>query len=203
MPDPTRASCKKCGRQVLHRQAIYKEEIAIMPESTITRPDTSEYAPYYERYVSLVPEGDIIAILGQQLEETIELLKGISGSKAQYRYAPDKWSIKEVIGHITDSERIFAYRALRFARDDSTPLAGFEQDGYVSNGGFDNRQMADLIEEFECVRRANIHLLKSLDDQGWARRGIASEVDVSVKALVYIMAGHERHHLQVLKTRYL
>ncbi|MCI0491227.1 MAG: DinB family protein [Blastocatellia bacterium] len=174
-----------------------------MPEITITRPDTSEYAPYYERYISLVPEGDIIALLSRQLEETLDLLRGISDAKAQYRYAPDKWSIKEVIGHIIDSERIFAYRALRFARNDGAPLAGFEQDGYVRYGGFDGREMADLLEEFEHVRRANIHMLRSFDDRGWERRGTASEAEVSVKALAYIIAGHERHHVRVLKTRYL
>ena len=174
-----------------------------IPESNITQPATSEYAPYYGRYVSLVPEGDIIALLGQQLEETLDLLKGISDAKAQYRYAPDKWSIKELIGHIIDSERIFAYRALRFSRNDGAPLAGFEQDDYVRYGGFNDRPMADLVEEFEYVRRVNIHMLRSFDEQAWERRGIASEAEVSVKALAYIIAGHERHHLQVLKTRYL
>jgi len=174
-----------------------------MSNSLTTRPSTTEYAPYYERYISLVPEGDIIQTLGQQLEETLSLLGSISESQASHRYAPGKWSIKEVVGHIIDSERLFACRALRFARNDKAALAGFDQDEYVQNGGFDERKLADLAEEFSHVRRANMLLFASLGDEPLGRRGIANEVEVSVRALLYIIAGHERHHAEVLKTRYL
>jgi hypothetical protein len=174
-----------------------------MTKSAATRPDHTEYAPYYERYVSLVPEGDIASILEQQLEETLSLLASISETKAMHRYAAGKWSIKELVGHIIDGERIFAYRALRFARNDSNPLPGFEQDDYIRNAEFDSRTLADLVEEFNHLRRANIYLFKSLSSEAWHRRGIASENEVSVRALAYIMAGHITHHLEVLRSRYL
>ncbi|HXG91154.1 MAG TPA: DinB family protein [Blastocatellia bacterium] len=174
-----------------------------MSSALALRPSSAEYAPYYVRYISLVPEGDIIQTLSQQLEDTLSLLSSIPESKAGYRYAPDKWSIKEVIGHIIDAERVFAYRALRFARNDKTPLASFEQDDYVRTGGFDERKLADLAEEFEHVRRGNIRLFSSFSNEALSRTGIASEKEVSVRALLYIIAGHERHHIEILKSRYL
>ena len=172
-------------------------------KAAITRPVGGEYAPYYEKYIALVPEGDIVATLGQQLETTLELLEGIDESQANKRYAADKWSIKEVVGHLIDSERVFVYRAMRFARNDQTPLPGFEQDDYVRHAKFDDRQLAYLAQEFEYVRRGTIQLFKSLSDEAWARRGTANDNEVSVRALAYIMAGHEAHHVQVLKTKYL
>ncbi|HKP86408.1 MAG TPA: DinB family protein [Blastocatellia bacterium] len=174
-----------------------------MSSSLITRPSDAEYAPYYGRYIGLVPEGDIIRTLGQQLEDTLSLLGGVSESQAGHRYAPDKWSIKEVVGHVIDTERIFAYRALRFARNDKAPIEGFDQDEFARNGMFDERKLADLAEEFEHVRRANLLLFRSLSEETLGRRGVASENEVSVRALLYIIAGHERHHIEVLKTRYL
>lgn len=174
-----------------------------MLSETTARPEATEYAPYYEKYVSLVPEGEVIATLSQQLEVTLSTLRGLTETQADSRYAPDKWSIKELIGHLIDSERIFAHRALRFARNDQTPLPGFEQDDYVLAGKFDNRRLSDLADEFEQVRRATLHLLRSLDDEAWLRRGVASETEVSVRALAYILAGHETHHMQILRTRYL
>ncbi len=174
-----------------------------MSSSLAVRPSTTEYAPYYERYVSLVPEGDIVQILSSQLEETLSLLGSISEARADYRYAPDKWSIKEVIGHVVDTERIFAYRVLRFARNDKAPIEGFDQDEFARNSAFGERTLADLVEEFEHVRRANLLLFRSLSDEALGRQGIASEVEVSVRALLYITAGHERHHMKVLKARYL
>lgn len=167
------------------------------------RPDTTEYASYYEKYVSLVPTGDVITQLEKQLEETLSLIRGLSESQAAHRYAADKWSIKEVIGHIIDSERIFAYRVLRFARNDSQALPGFEQDDFMKHSNFDSRQMSDLAEELELVRRANILMLKSFDEEAWNRRGTASNAEVSVRALAYIIAGHELHHINVVKSRYL
>lgn len=167
------------------------------------RPSTTEYAPYYGRYISLVPEGDIIQTLSSQLEETLSVLRNLSEAQGGHRYAPDKWSIKEVIGHVVDTERIFAYRVLRFARNDKAPIEGFDQDEFARNSRFDERTLADLVAEFEHVRRANLILFRSLSDEALGRHGIASEAGVSVRALLYITAGHERHHMEILKTRYL
>jgi uncharacterized damage-inducible protein DinB len=170
---------------------------------TATPPETTEYAPYYEKYTSLVPAGDVVATLSNQIQDTLTFLRSLSEEQAASRYASDKWSIKEVVGHIIDGERIFAYRALRFARNDQTALPGFEQDDYVRAGNFNHRRMSDLADEFEQVRRANLCLLRSLDDEAWLRRGIASDNEVSVRALAYILAGHETHHLRVIRERYL
>ena len=175
----------------------------VTAKALITRPASNEYAPYYEKYISLVPEGDILNTLARQLDSTLQLLFGIEESQADKRYEPGKWSIKELVGHLVDSERVFAYRALRFARNDQTSLPGFDQDEYVRNAIFGERQLADLAEEFEHVRRANLHFFGSLGEDAWIRRGIANDVEVSVRALAYIMAGHEAHHMQVLKTKYL
>jgi hypothetical protein len=174
-----------------------------MTNATATRPQATEYLPYYERYVSLVPEGDILSALTEQLDSTLTLLRSISEERANFRYAPDKWSIKEVVGHVIDGERIFAYRALRFARNDQTPLPGFEQDDYIRNATFDDCKLSDLIDEFEHVRRANLLMFRQLNEEAWARRGIASDAEVSVRALCFIMAGHELHHMNVLKDKYL
>jgi hypothetical protein len=167
------------------------------------KPATTEYASYYEKYVSLVPSGDILENLEQQKRDTIELLRGLTAEQAEFRYAPDKWSIKELVGHVVDAERIFAYRALRFARGDQNSLTGFDQDPYVRNGNFANRSLDDLAQEFDHVRSANILMMRAFDDAAWNRRGVASENEVSVKALAYIMAGHELHHMGILRTRYL
>jgi uncharacterized damage-inducible protein DinB len=172
-------------------------------KAAITRPPNGEYAPYYERYITLVPEGDIVATLTRQLDTTLQLLRGVDESKAELRYAPEKWSIKELVGHVVDTERIFAYRALRFGRNDQTPLMGFEQDDYVRNADFAARQLAGLADEFEHVRLANVSLFVSLSPEAWSRRGTANDEEVSVRALAYIIAGHEAHHVQILKDRYL
>lgn len=174
-----------------------------MANALATRPATTEYDPYYERYISLVPDDNIVQTLGGQLAETLTVLGAISEAQAGYRYAPDKWSIKEVIGHVVDTERIFAYRALRFARNDRTPIEGYDQDEFARYGGFDARTLADLAQEFEHVRRANMVLFSSFNEAVLARHGTANQVEVSVRALLYILAGHERHHMNVLKARYL
>lgn len=168
-----------------------------------TKPATNEYAPYYDKYVSVVPEGDVVATLEQQLTATLELLRGLPEERGADRYAPDKWSIKEVIGHIADTERIMSYRALRIARGDTTPLPGFEQDGYITHGNFNARQLSDLAAEFETVRRATLFLFKNLSDEAWLRRGTASQNEITVRALAYIITGHELHHLEILRSRYL
>jgi DinB family protein len=167
------------------------------------KPAKTEYAEYYEKYVSLVPGGNIVDTLESQKLDTVNLLRGLTNEQGESRYAPDKWSIKELVGHVIDTERIFAYRALRFARGDKNELTGFDQDPYVRNGNFQNRSLNDLISEFEHVRSGNILMLRSFDDAAWERRGIASENEVSVRALAYIMAGHELHHVGILRTRYL
>lgn len=174
-----------------------------MINTTINRPEATEYATYYGRYISLVPPGDIIKTLEDQLHTTFELLRGIPETKADSRYAPEKWSIKEVVGHVIDTERIFAYRALRFARGDQTPLPGFEQDDYVRHGSFDACKLSDLASEFGFVRQGNLCLFRHLDSEAWQRRGEASNAPISVRALAYIIAGHELHHLGILNTRYL
>ncbi|MBD0372563.1 MAG: DinB family protein [Pyrinomonadaceae bacterium] len=171
--------------------------------TTKNYPAASEYAPYYGRYVSLVPEGDILETLARQLDASLAVLRGIDEAKAGHRYAPDKWSIKELVGHIIDTERIFAYRAMRFARGDVTELPGFEQDDYVRNAAFDACPFDELVREFELVRGANLLMFKHLDEAAWQRRGVASSAEVTVRALAFIMAGHERHHIEILKTRYL
>jgi hypothetical protein len=179
------------------------EPAVITPSSvTVARPQAGEYAPYYERYVSPVQGEDILSTLDQQRREMMLLLSCRDEKEGNFRYAPEKWSAKEVLGHICDTERIFAYRALRIARADATPLEGFEQDGYVRNGGFAQRPVADLVEEFIAVRRATISLLRNLDEAAWMRRGLANKNEVSVRALAYIIAGHELHHRRILEEKY-
>jgi DinB superfamily len=174
-----------------------------MSASPTTRPESGEYPPYTIAYISLVPDGDIVATLGKQLDDTLALIRSIPESRGDFRYAEGKWSIKEVIGHVIDGERVFAYRALRFARGDETPLSGFEQDDYVRTGGFDKRTLSDLADEYEHVRRSSISLFSNLDEDAWSRRGTANNNEASVRALAFIIAGHERHHVQILRTRYL
>jgi hypothetical protein len=169
---------------------------------TIARPEPGEYAPYYDRYISLVAESDILGTLDAQRRQTMLLLSGRDESDGDYRYAPDKWSAQEVLGHVCDTERIFSYRALRIARGDQTPLAGFEQDDYVKNGPFARVQLADIIDDYIAVRRATLTLLRNLDEAAWGRRGVASENAVSVRALAYMIAGHELHHRRILEEKY-
>ncbi|MGH9881244.1 MAG: DinB family protein [Pyrinomonadaceae bacterium] len=174
-----------------------------MSNTAATKPAPTEHNPYYSKYISLVPDGDVVSTLGRQLDSTLSLLSSLSPAQANLRYAPDKWSVKELLGHVIDTERIFGYRALRFARNDQTPLSGYEQDDYVRAADFGKRELSDLADEFANVRRANIHLFRSLDETAWLRHGLANENDVSVRALAYIIAGHELHHMGILRSRYL
>jgi len=169
----------------------------------IAHPDPSEYAPYYGRYISLVHGNDVIQALEQQGPETVAMLSGLTDQRGDYRYAPEKWSLKEVLGHVTDAERIFAYRALRIARNDATPLPGFEQDDYVRAATFGKRALVELVDEFAAVRQASVLLFRSLDAEAWMRRGVASEKEVSVRALAYMIAGHELHHRKAIQEKYL
>jgi len=170
---------------------------------TIPRPDPGEYDPYYQAYISRVPDGSLLTILDDQGRETQRLLAGIADAKALHRYAPGKWSVKEVVGHVTDAERIFAYRALRFARGDRTPLSGFDENVYAPAGKFDARPLADLAAELDAVRRATLALFGGLDAATLERRGPANQHEISVRALAYVIAGHERHHVAILRERYL
>jgi uncharacterized damage-inducible protein DinB len=167
------------------------------------RPDPSEYAPYYERYVKLVETADVLDALRVQIRESLALLRGVSAEASLARYAPGKWSVRELVGHVTDSERIFAYRALRFGRGDETPLAGFEQDDYIPAAHFDRRPWSDLLGELEAVRRTSVQLFEGFDEEAWSRKGTASGNGMTVRALAYVIAGHERHHMGVLRSKYL
>jgi DinB superfamily len=167
------------------------------------KPEKDEFLPYYVRYIDLVGSGDVLATLSRQMAETQALLRSLPASVATYRYAPGKWSVNEVIGHLIDSERIFAARALRFARNDGTPLPGFEQDDYVSNSSFDSYPLDELASELGSVRESTLFLFKHLQEDAWMRRGTANGAEVSVRALAYIIAGHELHHREILRARYL
>ncbi|HDR7719257.1 DinB family protein [Bacillus albus] len=167
------------------------------------RPKSSEYNPYYATYINLISDGNIIHILEQQIQDTNCLLKEISDSEGLFRYAPSKWSIKEVIGHIADTERITAYRLLSIARGETAELPGYNDDMYVLKADFNKQSMQDLLENLMIVRQSTVHLLKSLDKDAWLQRGNANKSAVTVRALAYIIAGHELHHLQIIKERYL
>jgi len=170
---------------------------------TQKRPQKGDYDLFFANYIDLVPSGDLLEILQQQRREMTRLLSPFSDQQAEFRYGPGKWSIKEVVGHISDAERIFAYRLLRIARRDKTPLASFDQDSYIEAGNFSARKLPDLLQEYTVIREATIILIRSLDDAAWSRRGVASQKEITVSALAYIIAGHERHHRIILEDRYL
>lgn len=169
----------------------------------MNRPEKTEYDRYYETYISLVPETEIVSTLENQLSEIQNFSAKISEEKGAFAYAEGKWTIKELIGHMIDSEKIFAYRALRIARADRTPIEGYEQDGYIENGNFDAYRLSDLIEELTLSRRSNISFFKNLNNAAWLRKGTANNAEISVRALAFIMVGHIRHHANILETRYL
>ena len=169
----------------------------------IPRPDASEYLQYYGKYVDRVPDGDLLQTLRAQLDETLALVRGLPEEQGGHRYAPGKWSIREVVGHVIDAERIFAYRALRIARGDTTPLPGFDENAYAAASEADARTLAGLADELEHVRLSNIAMLRGLSDEALARRGTASDAPVSARALAWIIAGHVIHHSNVLSERYL
>jgi hypothetical protein len=178
------------------------EEVATVPALVIARPESGEYAPYYERYISLIEDNDILATLDRQRREMVLLLSGLSEEQGDFRYAPEKWSAKQVLGHVCDTERVFAYRALRISRGDVTPMEGFEQDDYVKNGPFARHVIAEVIEDYIAIRRATISLLRSLEEAAWSRRGVANKNEVTVRALAYTIAGHEAHHRRILEEKY-
>jgi hypothetical protein len=170
--------------------------------TAISRPQPGEYNPYYDRYISLVEADDVLAALEEQAAETTAVLKS-AAAKADFRYAPGKWSVKEVLGHINDTERIMTYRALRIARGDKTPIEGFEQDDYIRAGNFGQRTLADLVDEFAAIRQATLAFFRHLDGDAAARIGTANKNDISARALPFIIAGHELHHRRILQEKYL
>ncbi|MFT7465495.1 MAG: hypothetical protein ACI9EF_003864 [Pseudohongiellaceae bacterium] len=167
------------------------------------RPGPDEYPDFFAGYMALVPDGDIISILREQLSETLALLRDIPQSQHDFSYASGKWTLKQVLGHVMDGEWVFSYRALRFARGDQTPLPGMDQDVFADGANHAQRPLKDLLLEFEHLRRANITLFAGFTPDILDRRGTASESSFTVRALVYFHAGHLAHHINVLKDRYL
>jgi uncharacterized damage-inducible protein DinB len=171
--------------------------------SSAARPAPDEYAPYYQGYVDKVPAGDIVATLEAERDATLALFATIAEETGAHRYAEGKWSVKELMGHINDTERVFAYRLMRIARGDETPIEGFNQDPYIPTGRFNERTVADLAAEFEHIRAATLDIARNLDDEAWSRAGTANGLRVTARALGYILAGHARHHADILRERYL
>jgi len=162
-----------------------------------------EAAEYFRQYTDLVPDGDIVTLLRAQLQESLALLSTVSEEKACERYAPGKWSLKEVLGHVIDMEWTFTYRAMRFARGDSTPLSDVDQDLLIAGAQFEDRSLSSMVLEFGQLRAADTTLFESLSDEALTRVGVASEREFTVRSLLYVIAGHELHHMQVLRERYL
>ena len=162
----------------------------------------TDYAPAFAGYVSLVPEEDVVSVIEQQSSETQKLIASLDEGRAMYRYAEGKWSVKEVIGHLTDAERVFGYRALCISRGDKNSLPGFDENEYMRNANFDDWRVGDLAESYALTRRANIVMFRNLREDVWDRRGVANNNEITVRALAYVIAGHERHHLKVLRERY-
>jgi hypothetical protein len=169
----------------------------------MTRPARSEYDPYYEGYVSLVPEDEIIPTLENQMDEYSKLFEKVPDERGTFAYEDGKWTVKELLSHVIDGERMFGYRAFRIARGDKTPIEGFEQDGYIENSHANRRPIVELIEEFSLLREANLMFFENLEDEDWTRTGTANNVEISVRSLAWIMVGHVRHHVAILKERYL
>jgi len=168
-----------------------------------TAPAEGEFSPYYGRYVGQVPAGDVIETMRAQLGETTALLREIDPARTTSGYAPGKWSIRDIVLHMADTERVMAYRALRIARGDSTPLASFDENVFAPAAGANARSMDSLLGEFEAVRRSTIAMLEGFPSDAWSRWGTASDKSVTVRALAWIIAGHERHHVAVIRERYL
>lgn len=167
------------------------------------RPEKTEYAEFYETYVLRVPETEILPAMERQIAEARKIFAEIAEEKGAFAYSEGKWTIKELLGHLIDGEKILAYRALRIARNDKTPIEGYEENLYVENGNFNNRTLADLVEDFALLRQVNVRFFKSLPENAWTRTGTANNKEFSVRGLAYVIVGHVRHHLGVLRERYL
>lgn len=168
----------------------------------IPRPAADEYFPYYGTYIGRVPGDDALPTLASHVEDWHPTLHRLTDAQGLHRYAPDKWTVKEVLGHLCDGERVFAYRALRFARADGTPLSGFDENAWVPNSGADRRPVAELADELRAVRAATVALFRSFDPTMLARRGTANDKAISVRALAWIATGHAIHHQTILRERY-
>ena len=168
----------------------------------ITRPNSGEFLPYFSRYIDLVPDGDLLTLLHTQHRAIQQMLAPLTPEQAKHRYASGKWSITEVIGHLADAERIFAYRALRFGRNDPTALPGFDENHYVPAGRFDERSLGDVAGEFATVRAGTLALFRGFGADALRRSGSADGQPITVRALAYIIAGHEKHHMELLHSRY-
>lgn len=169
----------------------------------LERPDPSEHDPYYGLYIGLVPDGDVLEILATQLADTIGLLGKVPVEKEVTGYAPGKWSVREVVGHLIDTERTFVHRALAMAREDPSALASFDQDDYAASSNAGARLLSDLSDELMAVRNSSVALFRSFTDEMWLRQGVASDVSFTVRTFPYIVAGHELHHRAILADRYL
>jgi hypothetical protein len=174
-----------------------------MAQGIVERPPSSEYAPAFEGYVSLVPEADIMASLARQKTEFAEALSPVRGAAESYRYADGKWTIREVVGHVIDCERVFGYRALCIARGETASLPGFDENTYAAHAPYGDYPLGDLLEEFALVREGHLFLFRHLSREAWLRVGSANSKPASVRAIAYIIVGHVRHHLGVLSRRYL
>lgn len=168
-----------------------------------TRPDRSEAVEYYFTYIDQVPDGEICAILESQLLETLSQLRGVSEEESAFRYAPGKWSVREVLSHVNDAERLFVFRAFWFARGFDTPLPSFDQDAAITTAGAETRSWRSHVDEFAAIRAASVTFFRALPTEAWMRRGIASDSPFTVRALAWITAGHAIHHTRVLRERYL
>ncbi len=166
------------------------------------RPDPSEFSPYYSRYINLV-QGDIFVALEAECNRSLELYGGISEENAGFRYEPGKWSIKEVLGHVVDTERVFAYRALRFGRNDPAVLNGMDQDVFAASAPFHDLKLSAVCQEWNAVRQATIHLFRNMPAEAWTRKGSTGENYMTVRSLAYMIVGHDIHHREVVRSRYL
>ncbi|HYX28819.1 MAG TPA: DinB family protein [Pyrinomonadaceae bacterium] len=169
----------------------------------MNRPGETEYAPYYQSYVDQVSETDIMSVLRSELDDLDVLLGRVAAEKETYSYADGKWTIREIVGHLIDGERVFGYRAFCIARGEQQNLPGFEQDDYLRTAPYNNIDLEDLLSEMRLVRLSNIAMFRTLDEESWSRTGLANNNEVSVRAIAFIMAGHVRHHMNVLRERYL
>jgi DinB family protein len=166
------------------------------------RPTQAEYAAFFAGYVSLVVESDVLKVLEAQPGELRQLASAVPEDRETYRYEPRKWSLREVVGHLTDGERVFGYRAFCISRGDQASLPGFDENDYVARSGYDRQRLADLVNEFATVRDANLRFLRRLDDESWRHLGVANKNPISVRAIAFIMAGHVRHHVGIVRSRY-
>jgi hypothetical protein len=180
-----------------YHQSLFKG-IEIMNK----RPQETDYAPYYSRYITLVPETDVLSVLKSQVADLGKLTTGVTAEQEVFRYAPGKWSIREVLGHLIDGDRVFGYRAFCLSRGEQAPLPSFDEKAYIAASRYNDRTVADLYAEFTLVRNTNLTYLERLTESDWERKGTVNGNPITVLALVFIMAGHVRHHIDVLHSRY-